>query len=62
MNNREINKAIQMFYATGVILGTAGFFTFGLITGNWAASLFSSVGGGLGFGLLMNGILLCKQR
>jgi len=55
MNDQEPNKAIKMFYATGVVLGIAAFFTFGLITGNWAVSLFASAGGGLGFGLLIHG-------
>ncbi len=61
MKTEEPNKAIQMFYATGVVMGIAAFFAYGLHSGNWAVALFASAGGGLGFGLVMHGILSLKN-
>ncbi|MDQ0340682.1 putative phage tail protein [Caldalkalibacillus uzonensis] len=56
--DKRIEMIVGLFYAAGVIMAAAAFMTVGLLTGAWLAALFACAGAGIGFGLIMHGLLV----
>jgi hypothetical protein len=52
-----VNQAIGLFYVAGLTIAAGAFLFLGSSTGKWAETFFVSLGGGIGFGLLMHAIV-----
>jgi len=52
-----VNQAIGIFYAAGVVIAAGIFLSIGIFTGRWVTTLFLTLGGGIGFGLLMHAVV-----